>query len=333
MGSSPMVRVDTINIYLPCSTSFFEATGPERWAQLEAAAPSSDHTTLKFRPSETKLPASLLSSSIAMTTVMSAVWLRFTDVRHRLLPKNDLMRQPILFPYEVYKGEPTGMSLMLLLRNIQSTYQEDLSKSNPNHIVFWHKMCMSISANVELFEIAAGRDGAEEGKVALEHISTWAQTSFARRACLHAAQTYVAMSRRTVADGTDFLTETAIFHSALVLGLYCYAAPTSLQEGGLPTDSAPYELLDDVDWERLGDIEFTARNVSHDMPQTAAGLFVSKGGAVTFSGVAHRGGFSSSRRIFLAYIGLLEEVGRWKTGEYCRILRLMSDSNFDLDVH
>ncbi|KAJ4249151.1 hypothetical protein NW762_012486 [Fusarium torreyae] len=333
MSSGPMIRTDTIHIYVPCSTSLFAATNAERWAQLEVTTPSLHHTTLDFRTFETKLPTELSLSSIAMTTLMSVIWLRFADARHRLLLKSDIRRQPTLFPGEIYEEDASGIALVRTLRDIQSTFREDLSRGNPNHVVFWHKMCMSIFANIELFEIAAGRDGAQEGKVALEHINTWAQTSFARRACLHAAQTYAAMSRRRVADGTAFQTESAIFHSALVLGLYCFAAPVSLRESVSSPGLAPYELLDDVDWNQLGDGGLNAQNVSCARPLTAAELFVIEGGAITFSGVIHEGGFGSSRRIFLAYIGLLEEVGKWKAGEYCRILRLMSDSNLDLGMY
>ncbi|RMJ10751.1 hypothetical protein CDV36_009614 [Fusarium kuroshium] len=327
MRSHPIIRLDTMRFYTPCSTALFEAPDAIRWAQLDSTGQCMKPSMLNLRPHQISLPADVPSSSIGLYSLLSAVWLRLTDVKYRLSLQDPT--PTILIPGELYQKDEAGALLVPLLRDIYTAYKADLVRSNPNNVLFWHVMCISITTNMDILEIAAGREGIHAGKEALERIAGWAQSPSARRACLHAAHIYAAMSRRKVSDGTTFLSEDAIFNAALVLGLYLLVGPDSLQEDG---KTAPFELLDDVDWSELAEEGFagymsSSSNIAKSSP---AVRFVSMGGPVSFSSMALPGGLNSARRVLVDFVSLLEEVGKWKAGKLCHILRLMSDSVTDL---
>lgn len=297
-----------MRFYTPCSTSLFEAPDATRWAQLDSAGQCMKPSMLNLRPNQTFLPADVPLSSIGLYSLLSAVWLRLTDVKCRLSPQDPT---PILIPGELYQKDEAGVLLVPLLRDIYTAYKADLVRSNPNNVLFWHAMCISLTTNMDILEIAAGRDGINAGKEALERIAGWAQSPSARRACLHAAHIYAAMSRRKVSDGTTFLSEDAIFNAALVLGLYLLVGPDSLQEDG---ETEPFELLDDIDWNGLAEEGFAGYvpSSSNRTKSSPAVRFVSMGGPVSFSSMVLSGGLNSARRVLVGFVSLLEEVGKWK---------------------
>ncbi|KAJ3463676.1 hypothetical protein MRS44_008462 [Fusarium solani] len=327
MGTHPIIRLDTMRFYTPCSTALFEAPDANRWARLDSAGQCMKPSMLNLQPNQTFLPADVPSSSIGLYSLLSAVWLRLTDVKYRLFLQ-DPTPTPLI-PGELYQKDEAGALLVPLLRDIYTTYKADLVRSNPNNVSFWHVMCISITTNMDILEIAAGREGIHAGKEALESIVGWAQSPSARRACLHAAHIYAAMSRRKVSDGTTFLSEDAIFNAALVLGLYLLVGPDSLQEGG---ETEPFELLEDVDWSELAEEGFAGyvSSSSNAAKSSLAVRFVSMGGPVSFNSMVLPGGLNSARRVLVDFVSLLEEVGKWKAGKLCHILRLMSDSVTDL---
>ncbi|KAM5369084.1 hypothetical protein ACJZ2D_009179 [Fusarium nematophilum] len=325
MRTAPIIRVDTMQLYMPCSTLLFATADANRWAELDATRLSMKPLIMDFRPYQTILPADLPSSLIGMMALLSGVSLRLADARYRLLLQPHTSNHTVLVPGELYHTDPSGASIVPLLREIHATYRSDLWRNNPNHMVFWHHMCIEITANLDLFEVAAGRDGSSAGKSALDSISIWAESPCARRACLHAAQVYACMSRRNVADGTTFLAENSLFNSALVLGLYAIVMPESLQEGPRSDEDIPFELLDEVDWDDIGDGGFPSYGSSYTSTQTAARRFIISGGRISFAGIAYSRGYRLARRIILEYIGLLEEVGKWNVAELCRILRILSE--------
>lgn len=213
---------------------------------------------------------------------------------------------------------------------------------------------MCLLADLPLFELAAGREGPDRAKQALESISIWAQTPAARRACVHAAQTFAVMSGRRISDGTTSHSEIALFHGALVLGLYLFTvhdedAPADPHAAmRLADDEELFELLDPVDWRTVGSEGMTVETVNPSSITTnnnaliqsttpltdlesPAKRFVMKGGTVSFNGAMHKGGYNSSRRILLDYANLMKSVAKWNVRGYCRILRIMSDTLIEVD--
>ncbi|RBQ99845.1 hypothetical protein VDGD_08145 [Verticillium dahliae] len=285
-----------------------------------------DPPVLDFQGHKATLPTTLSASVMGMHTLLSATWLYIADLRYRTLPSSSDPLRNSLYPGEIFQESSTGAAIAPLLREIYASDHEGLLAGDPNAMAFWNNMCVNLTANLDLFEIAAGREGMEAGKTALEKVFVWAQTAHARRACLHAAQVYVCMAKRKISDGTMFMSEIALFNAALVLGLYVYAAPDTLETG----TETPLELLDEVDWNQIGDEGLPGWNMEQNDCSYAARRFISEGGAISFNRYVCIGGYASARRVILNYVGLLEEVGRWNWRRFRHILRVMSDSMVEL---
>ncbi|KAM0642748.1 hypothetical protein ACHAQF_003337 [Verticillium nonalfalfae] len=244
-----------------------------------AAFGALDPPVLDFQGHKATLPTTLSASVMGMHTLLSATWLYIADVRYRTLPSSTDPLRNSLYPGDIFQESSTGAAIAPLLREIYASDHDGLLASDPNAMAFWNNMCVNLTANLDLFEVAAGREGMEAGKTALEKIFVWAQTAHARRACLHAAQVYVCMAKRKISDGTMFMSEIALFNAALVLGLYVYAAPDTLETG----TEASLELLDEVDWNQIGDEGLPGWNMEQSDCSYAARRFISEGGAISFN--------------------------------------------------
>lgn len=282
---TPIVRIDTLGFCIPCSTALFDAPTARRWAQVANSSNTSiitNITTFTFDPSN--LPG--LDTEIAIQGLLSGLWLRLSEARHRLLDPVRFQSQQDLhhetqtptqprIPLAVFALD-SAHTIAPLLASIPIVYAPLLNICNPSTNAFWHAQCMSLLADLPLFELAAGREGPERAKRALEEISVWSHTPAARRACIHAAQAFAVMGGRRISDGTTFHSEIALFHGALVLGLYLFTvrgedgnlsggasvadhggdvgpgidmnAGISMGMSGYRDDEELFELLEPVDW-------------------------------------------------------------------------------------
>ncbi|GAB1216361.1 hypothetical protein ATERTT37_005575 [Aspergillus terreus] len=231
------------------------------------------------------------------------------------------------------KVESVKRCLPDLQLQIASKYGEVLTRLNPNAAVMWHNMCMALTADIQIFDLAAGRSGPGPARRALDDIAAWAQTPAARRACLHAAHIYKAMTNRKASDHTMFHSVFSLFSAALVLGLYVFMVPnpSELQAGG-----TSIELLDDIDWDKVGTEGFTSfmeprGSQSFSPSDDPAVNFIRNGGTVYLRGVPFQGGYQSARRILLDYAGLLKDAGKWSVRKFSYVLHIMSDVLLDVE--
>jgi hypothetical protein len=256
--------------------------------------------------------------------VLAMVQLRLSEAYHRLL--SNRASYPFA-PCHTYAMDGRARCLPSLQLQIADKYGEVLERLNPNAAIMWHNICMTLTADTQIFDLAAGRAGAGPARKALDDIATWSQTPAARRACLHAAHIYKAMTNRKASDHTMFHSVFSLFSAALVLGLYIFMvpSPSELQVGG-----TSIELLDDIDWERVGTEGFTSfmepRGTQSFTPSDDPAVnFIRNGGTVYFRGVPFQGGYQSARRILLDYAGLLKDAGKWSVRKFSYVLHIMSD--------
>ena len=370
LDAMPIIRIDNLGFSIPCSTDLFEAPNVRKWTQIANTGTSPIITQVTGVNIDTNsLPA--LDTELAIQGFLGGLWLRLAEARHRLLSpsrhhENSPSTQKPLIPLPTYALDPTASSIVPLLTSIPLVYHSLLQNSNPNILAWWHSQCMCLLADLPLFELAAGREGPDRAKFALESISIWAQTPAARRACVHAAQTFAVMSGRRISDGTTSHSEIALFHGALVLGLYLFTvhdedAPINVHAAMRLDEEELFELLDPVDWRTIGAEGMTVETVNPNsnsnlnsnpdtnLPATTntttliqsltpltglespAKRFIMRGGAVSFNGAMRRGGYNSSRRILLDYANLMKSVAKWNVRGYCRILRIMSDTLVEVD--
>jgi hypothetical protein len=192
-------------------------------------------------------------------------------------------------------------------------------------------MCIMLSADIRIFELGAGRTGADGAIKALGAIAIWSQTPAARRACLHAAQIFGIMSHQWSSDSTMFHSHAALFAAALVLSLYVFTCP-SHGVAEYANINKGFDLLNKIDWERVGDEGMAGDNPSTGDPDYAAVSFIRNSGPISMAGViCRRGCYQSCQRILLNFADLLQKITKWKWSEYPRILRNMSDILMDIE--
>lgn len=263
LGTAPLLRTNNISMKLPCTMELFQAFTPKSWLRLVNCGSPMIKPTLNLGTTPSPLQKGFVDSALAMHGLLSVIWLRISDARHRLLLSHSFQdTKRFLVPADIYATDNHAQHIAPLLIDVLATYSHTLQSINSNCMALWHNLSMMLTANISLFELAAGRSGADAAKAALDDIATWSRSPASRRACLHAAHIFLTISRRRVSDGTMFHSEIALFNAALVLGLYVFMMPqtptlTQVGDDGDPTNEAdpdpePFEIMDPVDWLAVG---------------------------------------------------------------------------------
>lgn len=323
----PILRTDNIQISLPCDGVLFQCKTASKWLELlnrghqmlmPAASLSSRHVQIPRigRPMDT----------LGLKGVLTLIRLRIYEDYSRLL--SGISRdapEAKLVPWQTFSIDAQAQMTPSLVVEAMDAYGDTLSHVNPNSLVLWHHTCIILTTDLRIFERGAGSEGPLNARQALGEIERWTQTTAARRAILHAAQTFKIMSHRRVSDGDPFHLCNSIFHSALVLALYIFMIPPR-KDG--EEDPSEFELLEDVNWQRVGREGLAFGTDYVDDP---AVNFINRGGSISLDGVVHHGGHQSARRILVDFVQLLDDVGKWRAGRYTKILRVMSDALVDDD--
>lgn len=270
------------------------------------------------------------AEDLCVQEVLSMIHVRLSEAYHRLLSGHSSHQ---FAPCQTYAMDGRARSLPSLLVQIASSYSYSSQQLSPNTLILWHNMCMKLTADIQIFDLAAGREGPGPARQALNDIAVWSQTPAARRSCLHAAHVYKVMTMRKTSDQPTFHSVASLFSAALVLGLYIFMVPDSAEsQAGL----AGIELLDDFDWQRVGTEGFTSfmepqESFSLTPADNAATNFIRNGGPVYFRGLTVNGGYLSARRILLDYAGLLKDAAPWTVRKFSYVLHIMSDVLMDME--
>ncbi|GAB7352663.1 hypothetical protein MBLNU459_g3028t2 [Dothideomycetes sp. NU459] len=249
-----------------------------------------------------------------------------------ILGLNHWDRHDHLIPWKCFKDDLRGRSLVPVTLSLSPCVTASPKTTDLNSLVLWHNICMTLNANIQIFELAAGRRGAGRAGKALADVVDWSQTPAARRACIHAAQVFKLLAGRKVSESITLNALTALFHAALVLGLYLFSVPR--EESNNTANSGPmFEILDEVDWITVGDSGMSDRSSEENQdvlfnptqfpdPATA---FIELGGNISIGGVPSLPGYASSRTTLLEYANVMDGMGAWKPRTLSRILHIMSD--------
>lgn len=270
------------------------------------------------------------TDELSIQAVLAMVQLRQSEAYHRLL--SNRASYPFA-PCHTYAMDGRARCLPSLQFQIITNYREYMEKMNPNALVMWHHMCMMLTADIQIFDFAAGRAGPAPAKKALDDIAEWSQTPAARRACLHAAHIHKSMTNRKASDNPTFHSILSVFSAALVLGLYTFMVPISTST---PSTMGSIELMDDVDWQQVGTDGFTSfmeprGSQSFSPTDDPAVNFIRNGATIYLRGVPLQGGYQSARRILLDYAGLLKDSGKWSVKKFSYVLHIMSDVLMDVE--
>jgi hypothetical protein len=287
-------------------------------------------------------------TGFGLQVVLAMTWLRILKSQRSVHSVSDIGTS-----HSSLQAHDTNVSCLPFLIK---AYGGSLMNGNGNSLILWHYIGLCMTTNLSTIEDAAGRNGPEAAKSAVDSLKTWANSPAARRACLHAIHALTASSHQRLSEGVMLHTEMALFTAALVLGFYIFTAPRFDTSDHTPC----YDLFEDVDWAEVGNAGLGVHSSSSPPPHgsislqlehqepyapfhppqpplsssspssstCAATIFIQNGGPITFRGAEYHNPYGAARRAFMNYAAHLEDIGRWNVEEYCKVLHIISDTLF-----
>lgn len=332
MGSAGVVNMDKVELHLPCDDALFQATSAAKFLRLALGGNQLVMPKVSLHSSPLDLPLNL--SHFSIETLLAMWYLKISAIRYRLPIGNYV---PLEFrshtPVEAFTTSSSATRVISYLTMIPARYANLFRERYRMIASAWHYVNISLTVDLDLLEIASGRDGLKPARTAITGVSAWAQTCGARRAVLHAAQIFDILASARLQDTNISRPDLLLFNSALVLSMYLFASARHYDEGHF----AALELLQNIEWSSLGGeglqsspetdlttpsyIDQSCRDLARDARQ-----FIRHGGPVTFAGEASHGGGLTPRRLLLNYVRLLDDLGKWRGSKYSRLLWVMSVS-------
>lgn len=331
MASAGVVNIDKVELHLPCETVLFEASTSKRFLKdgqygMQLVMPRMQVQSFHLDP-----PSTL--NHMSVETVLVALYLQIAAIRNRpsttLLKPSEVRSTNTLEPFPRDSKIRDLIASLLLL---PSKYANLFRQRHRVTAFAWNNVCIALTAELDLLEIASGREGLDSARTAMPVVMKWAQTARARRATLHAAQIIDILSSSRLGEWNISRPDLLLFQSALVLSMYLFVSKYEENDSDLPA----FELRQDIDWTIIGaeGIRSTAQTApaspSLDGPQPSelpdqARDFIRHGGPVSFSGEVLSGGGSTARKVLLNCVHLLDDIGKYRGSSYSQLLRTMSD--------
>lgn len=330
-----MIRTDAVCLWLPQEDSLYQASTNRKWVEVLSVT---SHVTQSIDLSAHNFTLPSLQGKIhafSLYGILCTALLRVTADTYRLICSSDLATPPApeqhrYVPWNILRLDKRASVSALLLTKMIHLYDDTFRNSNPNCIVIWHIVCILLTVDIDVLGRAAGRDGAEALREARTALTSWTQTASARRACLHAAQTFRILSYRKPADGTAFQSVRTSFMAALVLGVYILTSSTFLHPDSID-DGKPFDLANaSIDWKVVGDEGFSSSELSiRDNTGEAdneAVKFIRFGGPIVMDRKVYHPGARHAQRIILEFASLLDEVETDWMADYARLLYMIHDT-------
>lgn len=339
LSKAPIIRSESVFVIAPCDEALFQAKSATQWQSLLRSGKSQSAPSFRLEDLH-KLDMAPIGQLgyLGRSSLLALLQIQVLETYQRLMPPDQLVVGSFI-PWHVYANDARGRTLVPALLAAINTAGPLSNTDDTNCTVLWHSVCIMLLADFRMFELAAGRHGAAPATGALENISQWSQTQSARRACVHAAQNFKLMSERRVSDNVTIHSVTALFASALILGLYLFmVTPGSSRQG-----TAPVELIEsEPDWTELHDLGFRDETLEHQVERSLTTnredeqfsliyQFVKYGGTLSLNGVAHQGGYESARRVLLDFANLMDGISGRRLRTFTQVLHIMSDDLMNVD--
>lgn len=230
---APVLRVNNIELPLPCDDRLFVAPTAEAWETLvrEENLPI---VMPAMTPSNSldKLVGCTYLDYYSLHAVLNYLQVRSLDAYQRL-QDFQATQQPGKFvniPYRFYQTDPSLRNMTVHIVAFVHSYERLLTQyaqpwQRTNCLVFYHFLCLSLTMNQDLFEIAVGREGPKAAANSIHNIAEWSRTSAARRALIHSAMIYQLLTESKSAAMCSLYAAFATFAAALVMTMYVFANP------------------------------------------------------------------------------------------------------------
>ena len=319
LSTEPILRPGSIYILQPSSDVPFRARTLEEWSRTRPDFPNT-MDKLVVAGSYSATPA-LQRGPDTIPILLTLLRLRFSEAEIMLGSPRPNEPQSRMLPWKIFEQDFRSNSLVALTTDLATAADRHGRNADMNSAISWHALCMALAANLPLLEAAAGRAGPAAAARSPREIPAWASTPSARRSAIHAAHIFYIILHRRFSEPIRHHSITALFHAALVLGFYIFAAPA--WEGG-----EAYDLYEEVDWAAL-----KASGIS-DTPLDSRGAaveFISGGGRFSLAHCAPAPGYTEARRCWLHFASLMEGLGRWRSRVFSRVLHAMCDGQSDVE--
>ena len=331
MGGAGVLDIEKVELHLPCDVALFEAATSNRFLQIARDKARMTMPPISVQNFHTDLSPTL--NHMAMETLLVALYLRIAAIRRRT---STGYQQPYLAWSSISDEEFTadhktdGVIASLLSLPPRSA---DLFQQRHRVTAFaWNNVCIAVTADLNLLEIASGRDGIDAARTAMTAVCNWSRTARARRATLHATQIFDILSSSRLSEWNIARPDLLLYQSGLVLSMYLFVCDYQ----DVDQDGPAFELLQSIDWVAMGPEGLPnstqplspspslSGQSSSDAAESARN-FIRHGGPVSFSGDVLGGGSMTARKVLLNYVHLLDEIGKYRGSSYSQILKTMSD--------
>ena len=326
MGSAGVADIDKVELHLPCDGSLFEASTSHRFFQTAQRGAQLLAPRIQIHNFHINPPAAL--NHMAMETLLVGLYLQTAAIRHR----SPIANFKTLEARESFTRSSKAKEVVKTVSLLPSRYGHLFCERHRVTALTWNNLCIVLTTDLDLLEVASGRDGVDSALNAIPVVAKWAQTPSARRAALHAAQIIDILSLHRLSEYNIARPDLLLFNSALVLSMYLFVS----HDEEVDYDSRVFELLQDVDWTAVGvegmrGTSQTLQSSSSIDPQRSddqdytAHEFIRYGVPAAFAGEVLSGNGIASRKILLNCVRLLDDLGKWRESKYSQLLRAMSD--------
>ncbi|RSL90020.1 hypothetical protein CEP51_000937 [Fusarium floridanum] len=329
MKTAGVIDIDKMELHLPCDDELFD--GSTTSASFLHAIQQGKQLTMpriNMRNIHATSPSTLNNNSAQI--LLRALYLKVMATRSRLMEKTPHPEPRQVSPIEAFAMDSKAKSLLSDVLLLPATHGSILSGRNRMNALGWNYLCITLTADIDLLEIASGRDGLGAASAALVRVVEWSQSTSARRAVLHAAQVFDILDSSRIRESHLTRPDLVLFVSALVISQYVLVCNHNNAPLGGPT----FELLQDIDWAKIRDEGLGAVTgfllpsppLEHQrapaMSNTAQS-FLQKGGPISFGGEFQKFGHIAARRMARKFAHLMDGFGKWDGCSYSRLLRAM----------
>lgn len=328
-GTTGASHTENVELLLPCDDALFRAPNLLRFNQARERSPQLSMPALSFADFENTAPKFV--DKLSLELIVTVFILRVAAARQRVPKTIGGEVVPALCLAQACAKEERTVQILRSAMVLPSLYPRELKTEDRMSALAWNNLGLFLTADMDLLENASGKQGLEVAQTAMESVAIWARSASARRSVLHAAQIFGILSATRLRHSNIVRPDVLLFTSALIITMYLFVMDSETQN----SDPNTLELLDEVDWVKLGDEGVLTQQGDSPPPEPnheplhAALQFIRHGGVVSFAGEKLFGGRSTARKILTNYVHLMDELGKWRRSRYTQLLRTMSDFSIE----
>ncbi|KAH7016736.1 hypothetical protein EDB80DRAFT_565867 [Ilyonectria destructans] len=331
MNTAGVIEIDKVELHLPCEDALFDGSTSASFLHALQLGARVTMPRINIRNFHATSAPSLNDTSAQL--LLRALYLKLIAARTRLSDEDSgFSESHSASPVEALSIDTSIKDIIANVLLLPTTHAIVLGSKNRNNALGWNYLCMTLTADVDLLEVASGRDGLEAASAALVRVAKWSRTASARRAVLHAAQVFDILYSSRIRESHLTRPDLVLFVSALVISQYVLVA----RPKEVCLDAPPFELLQSIDWTVVrnegltvaSEISSSRTTINGEQPVTfsAVRYFIQYGGQISFAGEVLTHGDVTARKIVRKFAHLMGGLGIRSGSSYSQLLKIMCDS-------